>query len=90
MQKVIPMLPKVLSECLCSLNPHTDRLAFSVIWKIRPSGEIVDEWIGRTIINSVAKLSYEDAQRFIYKFNMDHFFKFKLYLLYLKVYRISK
>lgn len=58
------MLPRILSEGLCSLNPHTDRLTFSVIWKIKPTGEIVDEWIGRTIINSVAKLSYEHAQRF--------------------------
>jgi DIS3-like exonuclease 2 len=39
-QKVIPMLPRLLCEELCSLNPATDRLTFSVIWKVRPNGEV--------------------------------------------------
>jgi len=64
-QKVIPMLPRLLCEQLCSLNPALDRLTFSVIWKIKANGDIVDEWFGRTIINSAVKLSYEHAQKFI-------------------------
>jgi DIS3-like exonuclease 2 len=65
-QKVIPMLPRCLCENLCSLNPSEERLTFSVIWKINSSsGDILEEWFGRTIINSVSKLSYENAQKFI-------------------------
>ncbi|XP_061493521.1 LOW QUALITY PROTEIN: DIS3-like exonuclease 2 [Rhineura floridana] len=64
-QKVIPMLPKLLCEELCSLNPMTDRLTFSVIWKLSPQGKILDEWFGRTVICSCAKLSYDHAQSMI-------------------------
>lgn len=61
-QKVIPMLPRLLCEHLCSLNPATDRLTFSVIWTVNSNGDVLDEWFGRTVINSVVKLSYEHAQ----------------------------
>ncbi|KAG7153782.1 DIS3-like exonuclease 2-like [Homarus americanus] len=64
-QKVIPMLPRVLCEHLCSLNPGEDRLAFSVIWELRPNGEVVGEWFGRTVIRSCLKLAYEHAQGMI-------------------------
>ncbi|XP_054839606.1 DIS3-like exonuclease 2 isoform X2 [Eublepharis macularius] len=64
-QKVIPMLPKLLCEELCSLNPTTDRLTFSVIWKLTPEGKILEEWFGRTVICSCAKLSYDHAQSMI-------------------------
>ncbi|XP_038134792.1 DIS3-like exonuclease 2 isoform X1 [Cyprinodon tularosa] len=64
-QKVIPMLPRLLCEELCSLNPLTDRLTFSVIWKLTPEGKILDEWFGRSVIRSCVKLSYDDAQRMI-------------------------
>ncbi|KAH3764141.1 mitotic control protein [Pelomyxa schiedti] len=62
LQRVIPMLPETLANNLCSLNPDEDRLAFSAIWVISPSGEILQEWFGRTIIRSCAKLSYDVAQ----------------------------
>ncbi|XP_034262628.1 DIS3-like exonuclease 2 [Pantherophis guttatus] len=64
-QKVIPMLPQLLCEELCSLNPMTDRLTFSVVWKLSPEGKILDEWFGRTVIQSCAKLSYDHAQSMI-------------------------
>lgn len=58
-----PMLPPALSENLCSLNPKVDRYAFSVLWDLDAEGNILgNEWIGRTIIRSCAKLSYTDAQ----------------------------
>lgn len=60
------MLPRLLCEQLCSLNPGVDRLAFSVIWKLNPDGEIIGEPLFcRSIIRSRAKLSYEHAQSFI-------------------------
>ncbi|XP_029471341.1 DIS3-like exonuclease 2 isoform X2 [Rhinatrema bivittatum] len=64
-QKVIPMLPRLLCEELCSLNPMTDRLTFSVIWKLTPAGKILDEWFGRSIICSCVKLTYDHAQSMI-------------------------
>ncbi|XP_071422650.1 DIS3-like exonuclease 2 isoform X2 [Pithys albifrons albifrons] len=64
-QKVIPMLPRLLCEELCSLNPMKDRLTFSVIWKLTPEGKILDEWFGRTVICSCVKLSYDHAQSMI-------------------------
>uniref|UniRef100_A0A3Q3INJ6 DIS3-like exonuclease 2 n=1 Tax=Monopterus albus TaxID=43700 RepID=A0A3Q3INJ6_MONAL len=64
-QKVIPMLPRLLCEELCSLNPLADRLTFSVIWKITPEGKILSEWFGRSVIRSCVKLSYDYAQSMI-------------------------
>ncbi|XP_043989135.1 DIS3-like exonuclease 2 isoform X2 [Gambusia affinis] len=64
-QMVVPMLPRLLCEELCSLNPLTDRLTFSVIWKLTPEGKILDEWFGRSVVHSCVKLSYDDAQRLI-------------------------
>ena len=66
-QKVIPMLPALLCEQLCSLNPNVDRLAYSCIWKMRANGTVIDEkpYFGRTVIRSCAKLDYATAQRMI-------------------------
>ena len=60
--RVIPMLPEVLSNDLCSLRPHEDRLAFSAIFELTPQAEIISEWFGQTIINSDRRFSYEEAQ----------------------------
>ncbi|XP_007900590.1 DIS3-like exonuclease 2 isoform X3 [Callorhinchus milii] len=64
-QKVVPMLPRLLCENLCSLNPMQDKLTFSVIWTLTPEGKILKEWFGRTIIRSCVNLSYEHAQSII-------------------------
>ena len=62
-QKVIPMLPRLLCEELCSLNPGVDRLSFSVFWIFDEDANIIgDPVFKRTIINSCAKLSYNHAQ----------------------------
>uniref|UniRef100_A0A452S3I1 DIS3-like exonuclease 2 n=1 Tax=Ursus americanus TaxID=9643 RepID=A0A452S3I1_URSAM len=63
--QVVPMLPRLLCEELCSLHPMTDKLTFSVIWTLTPEGKILCEWFGRTIIRSCTKLSYEHAQSMI-------------------------
>ncbi|KAI8582204.1 hypothetical protein K450DRAFT_227890 [Umbelopsis ramanniana AG] len=60
--RVIPMLPSLLCEQLCSLNPGVERLAFSVIWQMDEFGNIQDTWFGRTIIRSCGKLAYQHAQ----------------------------
>ncbi len=60
--RVIPMLPEVLSNDLCSLRPNEDRLAFSAVFEITPDGHIKNEWYGQTIIHSDKRFSYEEAQ----------------------------
>ncbi|KAH7105526.1 SSD1 protein [Auriculariales sp. MPI-PUGE-AT-0066] len=61
-QRAVPMLPPTLCEQLCSLVPGEDRLAFSIIFTLTKDGRVLDKWFGRTIVNSSAKFSYEDAQ----------------------------
>jgi len=60
--RVIPMLPEVLSNDLCSLRPNEDRLAFSAIFELTPEADLVNAWYGQTIINSDKRFSYEEAQ----------------------------
>lgn len=64
-QLVIPMLPRILCEQLCSLNPGVDRLSFSTVFKMSYEAELKDVWFGRSIIRSRVKLAYEHAQDFI-------------------------
>ena len=63
--RVVPMLPEELSNDLCSLNPHTDKLTFSVVFKISHEGKIKSAWIGRTVIHSNQRLTYQQAQDMI-------------------------
>ncbi len=60
--RVIPMLPEILSNDLCSLRPNEDRLAFSAVFEITPEAAVVGEWFGQTIINSDKRFAYEGAQ----------------------------
>jgi ribonuclease R len=61
--RVIPMLPEVLSNDLCSLRPHEDRLAFSAVFELTPEAQVVGAWYGQTIIYSDKRFAYEDAQK---------------------------
>ncbi|MFA7216775.1 MAG: ribonuclease R, partial [Candidatus Paceibacterota bacterium] len=63
--RTIPMLPEILSNDLCSLNPNEDKYTFSAIFKINKKGEVSDKWFGRTIIHSDKRFSYEEAQEVI-------------------------
>jgi ribonuclease R len=60
--RTIPMLPSVLSNGACSLNPHEDRFAFSAVFIVSAQGEILHKWFGKTIIYSDKRFSYEEAQ----------------------------
>lgn len=61
--RTIPMLPHILSDNLCSLNPNEDKLTFSVVFKMDKDGNVRDRWFGKTIINSKKRFSYEEAQK---------------------------
>ena len=65
--RTIPMLPEILSNDLCSLNPNEDKLAFSAIFEMNKEGNVLKEWFGKTIINSDKRFSYEEAQEVLNK-----------------------
>lgn len=60
--RTIPMLPEVLSNDLCSLNPNEDKLTMSAVFEMDMNGKVLKDWFGRTIINSDKRFSYEEAQ----------------------------
>lgn len=65
-EKAVPMLPRILSENLCSLNPNVEKLAFSVVWKVDSDGnEIGPRWFGKSVIKTCVRLSYGEAQTII-------------------------
>lgn len=63
--RVIPMLPETLSNLLCSLRPNENKLTFSAVFEITPKGKILNEWFGKTVINSNKRFTYEEAQEII-------------------------
>lgn len=60
--RVVPMLPEVLSNNVCSLRPNEEKLCFSSVFEMTDDAEVVAEWFGRTIINSDKRFTYEEAQ----------------------------
>jgi len=65
--RVVPMLPEKLSNKVCSLRPHEEKLCFSAVFIINRKAEILKEWFGRTVIYSDHRYTYEDAQDVIDK-----------------------
>ncbi len=63
--RTIPMLPEVLSNDVCSLNPHEDKLSFSAIFVMDSNARIQSRWFGKTIMNSTHRFTYETAQAVI-------------------------
>ena len=63
--RVIPMLPEVLSNNVCSLRPNEDKLTFSAVFTMDSKGDVLREWFGKTIINSDRRFTYEEAQEII-------------------------
>ncbi len=60
--RVVPMLPEHLCNGICSLRPDEDKLAFSVIFEMDDQGRVLDSRIRRTVIRSVRRFTYEEAQ----------------------------
>jgi ribonuclease R len=65
--RTIPMLPEVLSNNLCSLRPHEDKLCYSAVFEIDDQAKINKEWFGRTVIHSDYRFAYEEVQEIIEK-----------------------
>lgn len=65
--QVIPMLPKALSNDICSLNPSKDRLTLSVDMEVKPDGTVVNHEIYESVINSKERLVYDDISDLLEK-----------------------
>ena len=60
--RVVPMLPEVLSNFACSLRPNEEKYTFSAIFEIDNKATVLNQWFGRTVINSDQRFAYEEAQ----------------------------
>ncbi len=63
--RVVPMLPEVLSNFACSLRPNEEKYTFSAIFEIDKKATVINQWFGRTVINSDQRFAYEEAQYII-------------------------
>ncbi|MBI4136001.1 MAG: ribonuclease R [Candidatus Vogelbacteria bacterium] len=63
--RTIPMLPEILSNDLCSLNPDEDKLTFSAIFTLTDRGEIADRKFAKTVIRSAKRFTYEEGQEVV-------------------------
>lgn len=63
--RVVPMLPEKLSNKVCSLRPHEEKLTFSAVFEMTSDAKVVNRWFGRTVIYSDHRFAYEDAQEVI-------------------------
>lgn len=72
--RVVPMLPEVLSNFACSLRPDEEKYTFSAVFEISPKAEIVKQWFGKTVIKSDKRFAYEEAQSIIEHFEQENDF----------------
>jgi ribonuclease R len=82
--RVIPMLPELLSNNVCSLRPGEDKLCFGAVFELDDNAKIISEWFGKTIINSDRRFNYEEVQTIIEEG------KGEMEIEILSVYRLSK
>jgi ribonuclease R len=63
--RVVPMLPEMLSNGVCSLRPNEEKLTFSAVFEINEKAQVVNKWFGRTVTYSDQRFAYEEAQSII-------------------------
>ena len=63
--RVVPMLPEMLSNGVCSLRPNEEKLTFSAVFEINEKAQIINQWFGRTVTYSDKRFAYEEAQAII-------------------------
>ena len=63
--RVVPMLPEVLSNFACSLRPNEEKYTFSAVFQLNDKAEVLDAWFGRTVTYSDQRFAYEEAQSII-------------------------
>ncbi|WP_185851927.1 ribonuclease R [Blattabacterium cuenoti] len=83
--EVIPMFPTILSNDLCSLQPKKDKLSFSYIFNINNQGKILNNWFGKTIIQSNKKFTYDEVQCIIDQKKGDYYEEIYTLFLFSKI-----
>jgi ribonuclease R len=63
--RVVPMLPEILSNNVCSLRPNEEKLCFSAVFEMNQEAQVVAQWFGRTVILSDRRFTYEEAQELL-------------------------
>ncbi|MFS4415466.1 ribonuclease R [Maribacter sp. 2307ULW6-5] len=63
--RVVPMLPEILSNNACSLRPNEEKYTFSAVFTMNDKAQVTDQWFGRTVTNSNERFAYEEAQYII-------------------------
>lgn len=63
--RTVPMLPEKLCNKLCSLRPYEEKLTFSAVFELSPRADVKSRWIGRTVICSDRRFTYDEAQEYI-------------------------
>ena len=63
--RVVPMLPEMLSNGVCSLRPNEEKLTFSAVFEINEKAQLINQWFGRTVTYSDQRFTYEEAQAII-------------------------
>lgn len=63
--RVVPMLPEILSNQACSLRPNEEKYTFSAVFTLDDHANIRDQWFGRTVTYSDERFAYEEAQHII-------------------------
>ena len=85
--RVVPMLPEMLSNGVCSLRPNEEKLTFSAVFEINEKAQIVKKWFGRTVTYSDQRFTYEEAQAIIENCNLS---KLKEYTMPIDISIIDK
>lgn len=70
--RTVPMLPEVLSNDVCSLNPNEEKCTFSAVFVMNDRGDVLERWFGKTIIKSWKRFAYEEAQEVMDKQSGPH------------------
>ncbi|WGF93474.1 ribonuclease R [Aequorivita marisscotiae] len=63
--RVVPMLPEILSNNACSLRPNEEKYTFSAVFEMNKKAEVINQWFGKTVTYSDARFAYEEAQHVI-------------------------
>jgi ribonuclease R len=63
--RVVPMLPEILSNNACSLRPNEEKYTFSAIFEMNAKAEVINQWFGKTVIHSAVRFAYEEVQAII-------------------------
>lgn len=89
--RVIPMLPKTLSNGMCSLNAGEDRLALSCIMTVNPKGQVIGHEIAETVIHVDERMTYTSVNQIISREDPEEVLKYKeLVPMFQRMYELSK